>query len=362
MLFKHHVIGRACNGILMVIFIFMFISCGIQSPAEEAFQRGIFYEKKEQYDNAIAEYTKSFHIDPNYTKIFFKRGLRHKNLEYISTVISDYLDIMGFNQGQITGYGKENLPDYYESFEKAISHFTESIRFYPKTAGLYYNRGIAYYLSGNFDKSIADFTKAIELNPLYADAYYKRSLSYYAKAQIDHVVWDCSKTIELNTTHAYAYYVRGVAYKFQNKLDEALGDFTKAIENYKNFDNAYYKRGHIYYDLVQRGNRESIDLAISDYNMAIKINPDNPNYYFSRGAAYSRYENDYDKAIDDFNKVIEILPYYGTAYYNRAKAYFGKKEYDKSWEDMHKAEEMGFKSGSQFLDQLKEASGRVRQP
>jgi hypothetical protein len=34
------------------------------------------------------------------------------------------------------------------------------------------------------------------------------------------------------------------------------------------------------------------------------------------------------------------------------------KEYDKAWDDVHKAEELGYKIPSVFIDDLKQASGR----
>lgn len=356
MLLKPNAAVRVCYSLFIAIFISISLNCSVQNPAEEAFQNGIFYERGGRYDAAIAEYTESFHADFNYTERFSKRGLRHKNLEYISTIVSDYIDIMRLNQIR---QGSDNFLRYHENFEKTINQLTESIRANPHVAQLYYSLGVAYYLNGNFDKAIVNFTKAIVLNPSHAEAYYRRSLSYYAKADIDHVISDSTKAVELNTMHAYAYYVRGMAYAFYNKLDKAIEDFTKAIENHKNFDSAYYKRGQMYHKLVQQKKQGKIELAIFDYNMAVKIDPNNPNYYFSRGGIYL-YTNDYDNAINDFTHVIDILPHYGTAYYNRAKAYFGKKEYGKSWEDMYRAEEMGFKSGLQFLDQLQKASGRIK--
>lgn len=61
-----------------------------------------------------------------------------------------------------------------------------------------------------------------------------------------------------------------------------------------------------------------------------------------------------------FGQVIEIDPKYAMAYYNRAILYFGKQEYDKAWEDVHKAESLGSQVSPKFLKALREVSGRER--
>ena len=64
----------------------------------------------------------------------------------------------------------------------------------------------------------------------------------------------------------------------------------------------------------------------------------------------------FDWAIADFNKALEINPKGAGAYYNRATAYYFKKEYDKSWKDIYKAQDLGYKIPSKFLENLRNAS------
>jgi len=68
----------------------------------------------------------------------------------------------------------------------------------------------------------------------------------------------------------------------------------------------------------------------------------------------------YDQAISDFNKALEINPKLASAYYNRARAYYFKKEYDKSWDDIKKTQDSGYKIPAELLDELRKASGREK--
>lgn len=97
--------------------------------------------------------------------------------------------------------------------------------------------------------------------------------------------------------------------------------------------------------------------AISCFTRALKARRKSPEAYCNRGTAYSE-KGEPDKAIPDFNKAIELSPEFADAYYNRAVVYYQKKEYDKSWADVHKARSLGHQIGANFLEALRDISGR----
>ena len=74
-------------------------------------------------------------------------------------------------------------------------------------------------------------------------------------------------------------------------------------------------------------------------------------------------QKELDNIIAVFSEAIKKNPNYAGAYYNRAAAYFYMKDYDKSWLDAHKAEELGIKSDPMLIElvaKLKRASGREK--
>ena len=114
----------------------------------------------------------------------------------------------------------------------------------------------------------------------------------------------------------------------------------------------YYNRG------IARSKKGETDRAISDFTKAIKMNPRFANAYYYRGLMYLRKKGDYDQVISDYTKAIEINPRLAVAYAERALVYYLKREYDKAWEDVHKAESLG--QQIRFLKGLREASGRKK--
>jgi len=68
-----------------------------------------------------------------------------------------------------------------------------------------------------------------------------------------------------------------------------------------------------------------------------------------------------DNIIGIFSEAIKNNPDYAGAYYNRAVAYYYKNDYDKSWQDVHKAQDLGLKNDPMLMElitKLKKASGR----
>ena len=69
-------------------------------------------------------------------------------------------------------------------------------------------------------------------------------------------------------------------------------------------------------------------------------------------------EREMESILSVFSEAIKRNPSYGGAYYNRAVAYFYKKDYERSWQDLHKAESLGCRISVDFLETLKKVSQR----
>ncbi len=70
-------------------------------------------------------------------------------------------------------------------------------------------------------------------------------------------------------------------------------------------------------------------------------------------------EKEMDSIISVFSEAIKKNPNYAGAYYNRAIAYFYyQNNYEKCWQDVHKAESLGVGFSTDFINALKKASHR----
>jgi tetratricopeptide (TPR) repeat protein len=188
-----------------------------------------------------------------------------------------------------------------------------------KDATVYIRHGTLSTQRGRYDDAISYFSKAIEIDPRLVEAYKNRGNIYSRMGKYDQAILDYNKALEIDPADAWVYHYRG---------------------------NAYHKKGNY-------------DQAISNYNKAFEMNPNDILAYNSRGNSYLSMGK-YDQAISDFNKAMEINPRDPQAYYNRGRAYYFKKEYDKSWDDIKKVQDLGYKIPSEFLNDLRKASGREK--
>jgi len=146
-------------------------------------------------------------------------------------------------------------------------------------------------------------------------------------------------------------YNRGTVDLRKGKYNSAISNYTKAIEKDPRDASAYNRRAFAH---VAKG---EYDQAILDYTKAIKINSKFAEAYCNRGNVHA-FKDEGVAAISDYSKAIEISPTFALAYNNRGIAYYKSGEYEKSWENVHKAQSLGYQIPEEFLTLLREASGR----
>jgi tetratricopeptide (TPR) repeat protein len=220
------------------------------------FDRALLSQNREEYDNAIADYTEALRIDPNFVAAYHNRGGAY------------------YNKGD---------------YDRAIADYTAALRIDPDYAYAYNNRGIAYAGKEDYDRAIADHNQAIKFNPDYAYAYNNRGNAYANKEDYDRAIADFNQAIKINPDNAAAYNNRGIAYKNKGDYDRAIADYTAALRIDPDNAYAYNNRGIAYND------KGDYDRAIADYTAALRINPDYANAYNNRGNAYCNkcdYERD----------------------------------------------------------------------
>ena len=150
---------------------------------------------------------------------------------------------------------------------------------------------------------------------------------------------------------AVNHYNRGTVNLRKGKYNSAISNYTKAIEKEPMDASAYNSRAFAH---VAKG---EYDQAILDYTKAIKINSKFAEAYCNRGNAHAL-KGEGVAAVSDYSKAIEISPTFALAYSNRGIAYYKSGEYEKSWENVHKAQSLGYQVPAEFLTLLREASGR----
>lgn len=123
---------------------------------------------REDFNRAIAAYTKAIELDPNFAAAYTVRAMTYTNQD------------------------KYNL---------AMTDVTKAIELGFTNAATYSIRGRIYRLQGTYDLAIADLTRAIELDPDYEWAHYER-----AKACIQQAIADYEHGLQIATDQGLRKY------------------------------------------------------------------------------------------------------------------------------------------------------------
>src|SRR5262245_38811910 len=94
--------------------------------------RGLAYEKKGDFDSALADYRSAIRLISNDAVLYANRAFMHSNKH---------------------------------DFDKAIADTNESIRLNPKYARAYGIRGYSYSQQGDDDRALADYNTAVQIDP-----------------------------------------------------------------------------------------------------------------------------------------------------------------------------------------------------
>jgi len=202
----------------------------------------------------------------------------------------------------------------------------------------------AYYLLGekNIRAMVVVLTMLIACNSILT---YERNKIW----KDEFTLW--GDAVQRSPHKARVYSHLGTAYCQGGDLKQCLKDYNKSLELDPNDVQTINDRGDAY------AKQNDLTRALADFNKVIRSTPRFAQPYYNRGLIFSM-QGDYRRSVADYSKAIENSPNYACAYNNRAVAYYQLKEFDNAWDDLHKAENLGYEVNPGFINALKQATGR----
>lgn len=181
--------------------------------AEAYYHRGQAYQ--ENPDQAISDLSRAIELKPDYWEAYYRRGAAYLHRDEYDAAIADFSKVMELEY--------KGLPPLY-------------------VYGVYDTRGFAYLRKGEYNSAISDFSKVIELAPKDSRAYLRRGIAYMRKGEYNSAISDLDKAVELQVEsisknrfshwreYADYYLYRGQAYQALGLKNEAIADFEKVLE------------------------------------------------------------------------------------------------------------------------------------
>jgi tetratricopeptide (TPR) repeat protein len=200
---------------------------------------GRYFRELNQYDKAIASYTKAIEIDPKGYKTYSNRG-------------KAYFD---------TGKADEALIDLNKCLEIE-----------PDYAEALSNRGAVLASKNKFKEAITDLNKAIKLDPTNVNALSNRSLAYYYTKYFELSANDVTTYLKFKPDDADMINIRALCFLNLKKYKESLADFNRSIE-LKPGQGIFYQNRSTYYNSVS-DKQHALEDILKAQQLGVNVNPD----------------------------------------------------------------------------------------
>ncbi|WP_295617298.1 serine protease [Chamaesiphon sp. GL140_3_metabinner_50] len=295
------------------------------------YTRGMLFSGQNKQDAAVKEFDRAIQSCREYQVVCIS-ALREKSLKAIYN--GDYAIALSAIDKAIELDAEEAyLYDIKGDILTKLKRFPAAITSYNKAIALspnpyfYYDRGIAYYQSGNKQQGIADFKETFKRNP-NAVQLYMATVSDLYKVEDPIIIDTLSAIITLRPQLVEAYIYRGNAYRlfYQNSLSKLdyqtakkLFASGKAEFIYAQSKPAQAKHEQLILAAIYKS-LEEYPQALAIYNRAIVSDAENPRNYINRGSLLAKLDR-YPAALLDYNRAIEIAPDDATYYGSRSSIY-----------------------------------------
>ncbi len=306
---------------------------------------------------ALTDFNKAVELDPKNPSFYNNRSKLFIDFLMYKEAIADLEKAIAIDGKYALAYSNLGLAKSYQNAISGSAELKRAIELEPKSAAVYYNRGVFNTNIYAFDEAIADFTKAIELHGTKPKYYNTRGMLYFAKGNGDAALQDFSTAIAQETTLGLNVFIgrahlnRALTYKkfpetaADSKTDRViegmalqyqkmLTDLNQAIKYNPNLAEAYIERGlmrststGINLDGLDAKTINQLNLALADFEKAIQLDPKSAQAYNGRASCYDELGKN-NLALADYNKAIELDPEMVTPYMGRMGIYCetGKKE------------------------------------
>jgi tetratricopeptide (TPR) repeat protein len=260
------------------------------------------------------------------------------------------------------------FPDALDSFRlgtslaalnRTIAEASESIRFNPKNAGAYFQRGDAFSQKGVHDRAILDYTEAIRLGLRGSDVYHRRGAAHANEGDYHLAISDYDEAIRLDPHNSRTYHDRALAFGQKEDYDRAIADLTHVLallranpvgsavrtegrialprngtndfrENDFAVASALSDRGILY------SKKGAFRESLADFDAALRLQPRAATVYLRRGDLHFRQGVD-ENALADYKRALELQPQSAVAYQRRAAVYLRQRQYERALADCREA-------------------------
>ncbi|MBN2115699.1 MAG: tetratricopeptide repeat protein [Anaerolineales bacterium] len=214
-------------------------------------------------------------------------------------------------------------------WDAAIKGWQEVIRVEPEAADAWYYIGEAYRFKGNPGSAIDAYQRALQINPSFGPAYVGLARARLMMDPNADVLSFLDEAIRLDPNFGEAYLVRAMVRTRDNDIPGALSDLGEADRRLPNSP-------LVFYYLAQTRVREGdLELALVAAKRSNELDVTYLPTYLLLGQIYAA-QGEEEEAVRVLDIYLKYRPEDTSVYMLLGKMHFGKKDYEKTVDDMNR--------------------------
>lgn len=148
----------------------------------EAFNmRGVAYQEKGQYKNALLDFDRAIELNPKFYKAYYNRALTNTLTKNLETAKEDYDKAIELEPQNAELYlNRGFLMAELELFKFAFQDFDKTIQLDSTNHLAFYNRGYLKFQLGDPQSAIPDLEKTLQLEPSFIKGLHTLGMAWLA--------------------------------------------------------------------------------------------------------------------------------------------------------------------------------------
>ncbi len=234
--------------------------------------RGDLWQKRKNYEKAIADYSRLLRLSPHDCHAYFERAFcRFQKKEY-EKAISDLDEVLSRHPEWFSAYeGRGHAWSRLRAYDKAEDDFTESIRLQDQEALKQCRVVWSAVFQGDLLRARSSFSEFQAVFAPLANDFLERARCREALGDSDKALSDYQEALWINPNSPRGYHGRGEYWLEKKRFDLALADFDSALKL-----DPKYAPMHRALRGCCRAKMGQNDKALADLDEALRLGPDDP--------------------------------------------------------------------------------------
>ena len=125
-------------------------------------------------------------LDPDHVLAHVGRAGAYSAKQEFDRAVADYTRVIGLDpKNRNSLYGRGNAYRILHDYDRAIADYSETITLDPNDAAAHAGRAASYLAERDYEKAVADYSEVVRLDPKNRDAFYNRAIGYSARKEFD---------------------------------------------------------------------------------------------------------------------------------------------------------------------------------